>query len=157
MFSSLSNYIWGAEAEMQPDKDESPAVASKAADCPRDESVGAEDWVMVGGEQAEPSPSQSSQPSLATEALASNGADRPVEPTKQKGNHTSLGQLVTKKQFQAVKSAQLAKRKISASSMSNKALKKSNKTVFANGNKKRQVSKQNLNIKMAGKKTLKQC
>ena len=57
MFSSLSNYIWGAEAEMQPDKDESPAVASKAADCPRDESVGAEDWVMVGGEQAEPSPS----------------------------------------------------------------------------------------------------
>ena len=77
---------------------------------------------------------------------------------RQRGHHQgTVAQQAARKELETVRSAQLGRQKHSGKALTSKALKRKNQTVYSQGNKK-QIWKQNPNLKMAGaNKNLKQC
>jgi len=163
MLSSLSSYIWG------PDNLEEQDVLSPP---PRDQSPAGDDWVLVGGvpvpapgdlEGGLPLPSGESSPSISSCSSDVGDVD-PMEPRE--AYSTKIVRIVhpstlvhqgAKKQFKSVKSAQITKQKNFGKAISSKALNRNNQVLFVCGRKKK-VTHQSFNIKMAGaNKNLKQC
>ena len=76
---------------------------------------------------------------------------------RQRAHQGTEAQLAVRKEQEAIRSAQLVRQKHSGKALTSKALKRKNKTVYSQGNKK-QIWRQNPNLKMAGaNKNLKQC
>ena len=174
MFSTLSSYIWGEEA--QDGSAPVPVVTTPGVKPVRDTSP--DDWVLVG-ETSSPAPgnlagalpplpgdstpvSQSSSSSQSEAGDVDMDVVAAVAPaavvTSPRQRHSiTQHQAPRKETLKHVKSAQLVKQKKSGKALTSKALNRANKTVYSAGNKKHQF-KQNLNIKMAGaNKNLKQC
>jgi len=168
MLSSLSSYIWGQDNLQEQDVTGPPTTVHTH----RDHSPAGEDWVLVGGGPAPapgdlegglPLPSAESSPSISS-CSSDVGDGEPMEPSETCSPNnmttvhpTTLAQRAAKKQFQSVKSAQIIKQKNYGKNNSSKALNRNNKALFVCGSKK-QVTRQNFNIKMAGSnKNIKQC
>jgi len=167
MFSSLSSYIWGGEAETGEERTPSPA---RQASSPRERSP--DDWVLVG-ETSNPAPGNlagalpplpgDNTPSQSSSNSSEAGDVEVVEAAgplagRQRGHHQgTVAQQAARKELETVRSAQLGRQKHSGKALTSKALKRKNQTVYSQGNKK-QIWKQNPNLKMAGaNKNLKQC
>ena len=167
MFSSLSSYIWGGEAETGEERTPSPARQARS---PRERSP--DDWVLVG-ETSNPAPGNLAGalpplPGPDTPSLSSSSSEagdlEAVEAggplaARQHRSHQqgSLVQQAVKRELRSVRSAQRGEIKQGGKALTSKALKRKNNAVFSQGNKK-QIWRQNPNLKMAGaNKNLKQC
>jgi len=169
MFSSLSSYIWGGEEGTGPGE-ESPPAPVRGAAVLREASP--DDWVLVG-ETSNPAPgnlggalpplpgdstpSQSSSNSSEAGDVESVESAGPVAGRQRAHHQGTVAQQAVKKELESVRSGQLIKQKHSGKALTSKALKRKNKTVYSQGNKK-QIWRQNPSLKMAGaNKNLKQC
>lgn len=159
MFSSISTMIWGEEEE---------ALAPTASLPPRSESPAGEDWVVVGPGPA-PGDLSALEP-LRTPSITPLSSTSPSSPASEAGeeadleaaravNHRAPNNRVDAlalAEARHTRAAQLVKQKNSGKSLSSKALKRSNKAVHAEVGK-RQNTRNNFPVKMAGNRTLKQC
>lgn len=166
MFSTLSSYIWGGEEGREEEIPPSPGLQDKM---PRSPSP--DDWVLVG-ETSNPAPGNlggalpplpgDSTPSQSSSNSSEAGDLETVESSgpvvgRQRAHQGSEAQLAVRKEQESIRSAQLVRQKHSGKALTSKALKRKNKTVYSQGNKK-QIWRQNPNLKMAGaNKNLKQC
>lgn len=185
MFSSISSYIWGEEAEateaagttpslQQP----TPAELKATAEVERPRAVGThsrrikqqkrdqspqngDDWVLIGND-----PSPGSLNGDALDPLPPMSADSSVNGDQGDSDITSdtsstqvpvpRHQDVQQQTQKCLRQAQLTKQRNTSKALSSKALKRSNKAVTCG--KKMNIAKFSLPIKSAGfNKNLKQC
>jgi len=170
MFSSLSSYIWGSESE------ESVEVPVVTPTLPGRRSPSPDDWVLVGPTPApgnlagtlEPLPVSPSSSGTATpdsseeedSVMADVIEEEPSTDIINRGrpnNPATRVQSLATAELKQVKQSQIAKQRNTGKALSSKALNRNNKAIMAAHGKK-QMLKQNFNIKMAGNnKNLKQC
>jgi len=175
MFSTISSYIWGGEAEAELDQQQpeaelqatviAPTVVSRpktAANSRRKVPQQAKrdhspqnDWVLIGND---PSPGSLSGDALdplppVSETSSVNGEQ--VEPSSTRVPATRPDLQVAQTQ-KCLRQAQLTKQRNTNKALSSKALKRSNKAVTCT--RKESYTKFTLPIKSAGfNKNLKQC
>lgn len=178
MFSTISSYIWGGEAEagldqQQPEAEpQATAIAATVVSRPttaakssrrkvhqhakRDHSPqNGDDWVLIGDD---PSPGNLSGDALdplppVSETSSVNGEQVETSSTRVPATRPELQVAQTQK---CLRQAQLTKQRNTNKALSSKALKRSNKAVTCT--RKESYTKFTLPIKSAGfNKNLKQC
>lgn len=174
MFSTLSTYIWGGEDQTGEDSAlQPPASPSRGSKTVREASPDdCNDWVLVG-ETSNPAPGNLAGalpplPGPHTPSLSSSSSEAgdlevveagaPLAARQHRAHQQgSLVQQAVKRELRSVRSAQRGEHRQGGKALTSKALKRKNNTVYSQGNKK-QIWKQNPNLKMAGaNKNLKQC